>query len=566
MSDDRAKDVIRTWERRKGDRGTTETVWQDLANNLLPNRSDYLSERTPGQKLMSYVYDSTPMWALESFAAGMHGTATSPSLQWFTNSCEDDRLNSMPDVSAWWDAANTAMYRRFNGTKHNFASQSFELYSDIGSIGTACMAVLDSPRVGTLFSCRHMKECVVAENEEDRIDQLTRQWKYTATQAFNVWGTNAGEGVLKALESKPDQQFTFLHEVKPRLARDPQRADRLHMAFSSSYVNLSDMTTIDVGGFQEFPYLVPRFAKRTGEIYGRGPGHTALPDVKMLYELKKIVVKAAQKIIDPPLMLPDDGYTLPINTTPGSKIYYRAGMQDRIEPLKTGGDIQVGSELLQSLQQSIIRNFYVEWMLMPSDPADPASAGKGVTATYTLQNRDEKMRLLSGLLARLQAEFLGPLIERTFALMWRESVRMNFGPGSPFPPPPDILRHKPWKTQYISPLAVAQKSAQLDTVMKLVSLQLQLMQADPATPRVLDGEGIMRLAARDLNSPTLALKTPQVLQQEQQAAQEAQAQLNGHAQMQSFAKSAKDGTAAIANLAQAGQNADQGAGDQQQAA
>jgi hypothetical protein len=454
------------------------------------------------------------------------------------------------------------MYASYNSPRQNFASQSFQLYEDLGAIGTAAMAVLESRDAGTLYSCRHMRECVIAQNDEDRTDTLIRSWQYTATQAYQAWGAAAGDGVLKALEKTPERKFRFIHSVRPRLGRDPQRGgEAAHMAWQSRYVNVTDKTMISEGGFAEFPYVAPRFSVRTGESYGRSPGMTALPDVKMLYEMKKTLLKAAQKVVDPPLQVPDDGYIMPIKTVPGALIWYRAGQQDRIEPLRTGGDLQIGQEMLQALQQQVIRTFYVEWMLLPSSPDDPAAAGKGVTATYVLQQRDEKMRLLSPMLARLQSEFLGPLIDRDFALKWRQSVRSRFGAGSPFPPPPAALQRARLRVEYVSPIAIAQKSSQLDSLMRLVQTQLQLMQADPTMPHILDGEGIMRLVGRDLNTPQLALKTPEKLQQEQQAAAEAQAQLNGHQQMQSLAGAAKDGSQAVQNLvaanAQAGQSAGQ---------
>ena len=432
MSDDRAQEEIRLWERLEGDRTVFKTHWQDVANNLQPLRSDYITERTPGQKLMTYVYDSVPMWALESFAAGMHGLLTSPTLQWFSLKCDDDRIQAMPQVSAWFDAVSQAMYSRFNSAKHNFASQSFQVYEDLGGIGQAAMAIMDSQKTGTLFSCRHMKECVIQQNDEDRTDTLIRSWHYDAKQAYQAWGTQAGEGVLKALDKNDTaKRFRFIHSVRPRLNRDPQRGDRLHMPWMSRYVNATDKVTISEGGFQEFPYVAPRFAVKTGETYGRGIGMTALPDIKMLYEMKKTLLKSAQKILDPPLMVPDDGYIFPVKTTPGAMIWYRAGGGvDEIKPLKTEGNLPIGQDMLQALQTQIIRMFYVEWMLMPSSPDDPAAAGKGVTATYVLQQRDEKMRLLSPMLARLQSEFLGPLIDRTFALMWRQSVLARFGEGS----------------------------------------------------------------------------------------------------------------------------------------
>lgn len=553
MSDDTARADVALWESLKGARGTWETHWQDCANHMLPIRADFITQRTPGQKLMQYVFDSVPLWALESFAAGMHALLTSPTLRWFSLKTQDDRLNTNQRVGAWLDAASEVMYALFNGPRHNFASQSYQIYLDLGLIGTGALAVLESPNSGVLFSNRHVKECVVQENDEDRIDTLVRQWDYTAKQAYQAWGDRAGEAVLKALETQPNRTFTFLHTVKPRMKRDPQRSDRMHKAFLSRYTNLTERTTIAEGGFDEFPYMVPRFSKRAGETYGRGPGMTALPDVKMLNEMKKTVLKAAQKVVDPPLQMPDDGYIMPIKTTPGALLYYRAGTQDRIEPLETRGQIQLGQDMLSALQQQVIRTFYVEWMLLPSSPDDPAAAGKGVTATYVLQQRDEKMRLLSPMLARLQSEFLGPLIDRTFAILWRQSVRMRFGQGSPFPPPPSELSQQPLRVEYVSPIAVAQKSSQLDSIMRLVQTQMQLLQADPNMPRVIDGEGVLRLVARDLNTPALALKSPEQLQAEQKAMADAQAQINGHTQMTSMASAAKDASTAALNAAQANQ-------------
>jgi hypothetical protein len=430
------------------------------------------------------------------------------------------------------------------------------------------MAVLDSGKSQVLFSTRHPKECVIAENDEDRVDTLIRKWKWTAKQAYDLWGDACGEKVLKAYADKPDTKFEFLHAVRPRKNRNPDRAaEARHMPWESVYISLADKTEISVSGFQEFPYLVPRFSKVAGEVWGRGPGMIALPDIKMLNEMAKLVIKAAQKVIDPPLMLPDDGFMLPIKTVPGGLNYYRANMPGRIEPIKTEGQVNLGIEMQQALRQQIVRMFYVEFMMMPSDPSDPASAGKGVTATYVLQQRDEKMRLLSPMLSRLQSEFLDPLIDRVFAMLWRRSKALGFRQdlGSPFPPPPPQLSGVALKTDYVSPIALAQKSSQLDVVGRLMQTQASLLQMDPKSPIILSAEAVMRLTSKDLNAPVALLKSADQLAQEQQQQAQAEQAMAQHMQLESLAKTAKDGTAAVGNLAGAAQ-AMRGGGQPQAAA
>lgn len=549
MPDDQAIEVIRRWERLKGDRGTTEVHWQQVADYMLPDRNDYIVERTPGVKRMQRIFDSTPLLALEQAASGIHSLLTSPSLQWFALRCEDDRLNANQRVRAWLDDTSRRMYTIFSGPKHNFASQSHELYLDLMSIGTGVMAELESERSGLLFSTRHLKECVIEENEEDRIDGLTRSWEYTAKQAVEAWGNAAGESAVKAYQDRPDRKFRFMHSVRPRRRRDAQRRDALHKPFESIYVAVADKTIIRAGGFDEFPYHVPRFSKLTGEIYGRGPGMTALPDVKMLNEMMKTVLKAAQKIVDPPLNVPDDGFITPIKTVPGAFNYYRAGSKDRIEPIKTEGNVQLGIEMVNALRQVIMQIFFGDLLRMPTDPRDPASAGKGVTATFTLQQRDEMMRIMSPVLARLQSEFLAPLIDRTFSIMWRRSVKRQFGPGSMLLPPPPELSGIPLRVDYVSPLAVAQRSSELDVMGRLLDLATRIGQVDQTVGQVIDGEAMLRKAANDMNAPAASLKTPEAVAAARQQAADAQAQLNAHGSIAALAGAAKDGSAAVKNLA-----------------
>jgi hypothetical protein len=541
--DDKARELIQLWERLDGNRGTTVAHWQDVADHMLPSRNDYFGGKSPGQKRMQKIFDATPIWAVEQLAAGLHGLLTSPSLRWFTMRAEDDRLNENDAVRAWLEDSSERMYAIFNGPRHNFASQSYETYLDLASIGTSVMAVLESQRSGILFSTRHLRECVVQENEEDRIDTLIRCWPYTAKQATEAWGNAAGEKAVKAMaDGKPETTFEYLHAVRPRKSRDPQRSDRRHKLFESTYLSKADGTVIDEGGFDEFPYLVPRFSKLTGETYGRGPGMSALPDVKMLNELSKIVWKAAQKSLDPPLQLPDKGFLMAIKTLPGSLNYYRAGTRDRIEPIQSGSKPELGVELITALRQQIIRSFYVEWLMMPSDLTDPASSGKGVTATYVLQQRDEKMRLLSPMVARLQTEFLGPLIDRVFAIMWRRGM---------FAPAPFQLSGAPLKVEYVSPIAMAQKSSSMESIQRLIQLQAALTQVAPQEPIGINPQAIIQLGGKLLNAPSSAVKTPDQIANENQAKQEAEQAMQSHMALANVASSAKDAAGAVKSAAQA---------------
>lgn len=547
MTDALAVEVVKDWERLDGDRGTWKSHCQQVALYLDPDRADYTYQRTAGQKRMQHVFDATPLFCHEMGAAGLHAMFTSDTLPWFSTEPEDDRLAADRDVKAWFESADAADYAVFNSPEFNFATQSHQVYLDLLGYGGAAMALLDG-RSGPLFSNRHLAECCFAENEEDRVDQLSRRWQWTCKQAWQQWGERAGEKVVAAYsEGKDTEKFWFHHRVKPRAwsQRDPSRADALHKAWQSVYVSEADQAVLEEGGFDDFPYLCPRLSKRTvQDVMGRGRGMMMLPDIKMLNALAREVIFAAEVKNRPPLQMPDDGYIVPIRQSPGAVNAYRAGLRptDRLTPINLGTDPQIGVDLLTRLESKVERGFFNNLLLTPTDPADPASAGKGVTATFTAKQQAEQMRALSAINARLNAEWAAPAVARVRALNWRKSVLRRFGPGSPYKPPPPQLTGARWRSRFKSPIALAQRAAEMTAIDQLWQRQLLMRQIDPEGPLILDPAATLRLEARDLNVPVEILKSERVL-----AAEAALKQRMAEEQHQ--AEVAQGGSAAVANLA-----------------
>lgn len=547
--DPKAQEIIREYERGRGDLTTTLTHCQQVALYLYPDRADFTVERTPGIKRMQYVYDSTPLFAHEMGAAGLHSMFTSDTLPWFVTFPTDPQLRRDRQVMAWFQAADEADYDTFNDPANNFAPQSHELYMDWLGFGSACMALLPHDEMATFFSTRHLKECVPFESDLDRVDHLNRRFQWTAKKATARWGKKAGERAVKAMDDgKVDEKFWFHHRAMPRRDRDPQRADSRNKPFESVYVCEDEQTIVEEGGFDLFPYVYPRLGKIPSEVMGRGRGMGALPDIKMANELFRLLHRGAEKLIDPVMQAPDDGYLGPPQSGPGKWMFYRAGLRatDRAAPLLNGAQPTIGIELLNALHMSVKDWFFNNLLLSPTDPTDPASAGKGVTATFTAKQQGEQMRALSALNSRGSAELTAPAVERVRYNNWRLSVMRRFGPGSPYPPPPPQLTGARWRASFKSPIALAQRAAELTAIDQLVNRQVQLRQIDPDAPMIVDSEALMRLEGRDLNVPVGILKDQKRLAAEY--AQRLQQQ-----QQQHEAEQVQAGSGAVRNLAQSRQ-------------
>ena len=241
-----------------------------------------------------------------------------------------------------------------------------------------------------------------------------------------------------------------------------KKKDKLNKPFGSCYIDLDGQHLIAEGGFDEFPFMVPRFLKSSNEVYGRSPSMTALPDIKMLNEMSKTTIKAAQKQVDPPLLVPDDGFVLPVRTVPGGLNYYRAGTRDRIEPLNIGANNPIGLNMEEQKRRAIREAFFIDQLLLGQGPQ--------MTATEVVQRNEEKMRLLGPVLGRLTSELLRPLINRAFRILLRNEQ---------LPPMPEYLEGVDIEIEYVSPLAKAQRTSDLSGILRALEIAIPLQQQAP---------------------------------------------------------------------------------------
>ena len=284
------------------DRGTWESNWQEILDYVMPRKADVTTLRTRGEKRTEVLFDSTAITANNLLAASLHGTLTSPSLAWFNIKLRDENLNKDRDVQVWLEDTGRRMYDNFNDT--NFNTEVHELYLDLCSIGTAAIFVEEGnegfEKDGIHFNTLHIAEYYIQENINGKVDTLYRKYKLTARQAVQEFGEkNLGEKVLQAAKEKPDKKFSFIHGVEP--TKDYERAvgkSNTKLPFHSCHVCEEDKMVVRSGGYNEFPYLVPRWSKATGEIFGRSPSYNALPDIKTLNKAVEIGLKAWAKAID----------------------------------------------------------------------------------------------------------------------------------------------------------------------------------------------------------------------------------------------------------------------------
>ena len=524
---DLTKSLLSRFDKLKAQRQNWETHWQEVADYMQPRKADVTKTRSKGDKRTELIFDSSPIQAVELLAASLHGMLTNPSTPWFSLRFKNSELEMEDEAKLWLENATEVMYTAFN--RSNFQQEIFELYHDLITFGTAAMFIQEDNEDILKFSTRHINEIFIAEDDKGRIDTVYRKFKLSARAAMQQFGTKVSTDIQAQAKKDPYNEVEILHVVYPRSDFNPNLKDTENMPFESVYIEMKNGNELSVSGFQEFPFVVPRYLKASHEIYGRSPAMTALPDVKMLNEMSKTTIKAAQKQVDPPLLVPDDGFLLPVRTVPGGLNFYRSGTRDRIEPLNIGANNPLGLNMEEQRRTAIRNVFYVDQLLMQQGPQ--------MTATEVIQRNEEKMRLLGPVLGRLQSELLKPLIDRCFNILFRRGQ---------FAPAPDFLSGQDIEIEYVSPLAKAQKSTELSSITRGIEILGSLANVAPVFDYI-NFDALVKHVADLVGVPQKVLKLQSQVNAEREEAAQAAQQQQQMAQMQQVAQAAGD----VAPLAKA---------------
>jgi len=503
-------------------RSTWESHWQEIADLMLPRKAEITKERSRGDKRSTQIFDATAIHSLELLAASLHGMLTSSANRWFSLRFKEATLNENDEAREWLEDSIDKMYLGF--ARSNFQQEIFENYHDLIAFGTSCLMVEEDEEDIIRFSARHIKEIYVEENKKGLIDNVYRKFKLTADQSMQKFGAeNLSKEVNTTHKTNPYDEVEICHVVRPRFNYDSSKKDKKNMKFQSVYFEHGTDHIISIGGFNENPYVVSRYLKSSTEIYGRSPAMSALSDCKVLNKMVEHGLKAAAKMIDPPLLVPDDSMLAPVRMTPGSLNYYRSGSRDRIEPLNIGQNTASTLNAENQRREAIAKMFHVDQLQVQSN--------RTMTATEVLQRNEEKMRILGPVMGRIQSELLEPMINRVFLIMLRNRL---------FAEAPAILANQEIDIEYVSPMAIAQKGQELQNVMRGLELFGSLAQSMPVMDYI-DENGLVKQLIQTLGLPARMIKSDkqvEAIRMERQEAQQQQMQMQQQMAESQMAKNA----------------------------
>jgi len=255
------------------------------------------------------------------------------------------------------------------------------------------------------------------------------------------------------------------------------------------------------------PWIVARYMKVSGEVYGRGPLVTAIPDIKTLNKTLELLLKNASLSIAGVYTAADDGVLNPqaIRIAPGAiiPVARNGGPQgESLRMLPRSGDFNVSQIIINDLRMNVKKI-----LLDDTLPPDNMSAR---SATEIAERMKELAQNLGSAFGRLITETMVPLVGRILYVMdERGLIEM-----------PLRVNGLEVKVTPVSPIAQAQNMGDIEKIMQWVQMSTAL---GPEGQMAVKTGSIADYVADKLGVPAELRTTPaerqQIMEQAMQAAQ-----------------------------------------------
>lgn len=437
------------------------TQWQTISRFLLPVSGRFMAtDRNRGDRNYNDIYDSTGTQALNVLGAGMMSGATSPARPWFSLKPGDRALLDSAAVQEWLFDVRQIMLDVFNKSNTYRALQM--KYVESGAFGTSASILMDDFEKVIYDYVMTIGEYRLDTDYRGVVDTMGRRFQQTVGALVGEFGLNNCSNYVKNLYDRGtyNAYITVIHLIQPRRLFDSSKSDNANMPFQSVYIEEGQNInkTLRNSGMKQFRVLAPRWKRVSGDVYGEGPGLTAIGDIKQLQHEQLRKANSIDYMSNPPIQAPISMKGKEVNRLPGGISYY-----DQVAGPNAGittafnVDLRLDHLLLDigDVQRRIESAFFKDIFLMISTNV----SGPQQTATEIAEKHEEKMLMLGPVLENLHHEELRPRVEMTFQRIIEAGM---------VPPPPPELEGQELDIEFVSVLAQAQRAVATGSVDKFV--------------------------------------------------------------------------------------------------
>ncbi len=505
------KDIIRRYEVLKGDRMLWEPFFRDVRDYIRPRKQGVdSSTHVSAERHTNKLFDSSAPEASRLMAMSMQNALVPQSVVWFGLGIPSghplSQLNREPTVKRWFHDVTQKMF--FSMHESNFYTAIGEAFLDFTSFGTINLLLEENDSYnenfgGLVFTSIPTGQFVFAEDKRGQPDTVFWEYTFTARQAKQMFGMRKlPDKVKKSCKDKPDEKFTFVRVLMPRADYKSGSQDSLQKRFASLDIHLDSRTLVRESGFDELPYVIGRFEKSSGELWGRSPADIAMPDIKTLNKIRELELKGLATAVHPPLIAPDQGIIGTFRMTPSAINYSRE--PERFKFLRFEGRFDLSSLKADELKKSIRGIFLADQLVLPEK--------LNMTAEEVATVREQIQKLLGPTVARFESEVLTPLILRSFGLMSRAGILP--------PAPPALQELDEIEVSYVGQLAKNQKIQDVTSIQRWLGVAANMASFSPDVLDLIDMDEALQIIGERMAVPNEIMRSQEEIAQLRQQRQQ----------------------------------------------
>ena len=480
------------------------TIYEDCYRYALPQRNlydGYYEGTVPGQNKMNMVFDSTAIHSTQRFANRIQSGLFPPYKKW----CRLEPGNDIPAerkaaVQTALDTYSEKMFTLLRQSNFDLAMGEFLL--DL-CVGTAVMLIQPGDDINPIqFTPVPQYLIALEEGPNGTVDNVYRKYKVRAEALPRQYpDIELNDQLQRLIENKPQEMVELIEAV----ILDPERKDYCYHIIHEKTRDELVFRRMDTT-----PWIVARYMKIPGEVFGRGPLVSALPDVKTLNKTLELLLKNASIACAGVYTAADDGVINPSNIriTPGSiiPVARNGGPQGAsLAPLPRSGDFNVSQIVINDLRMNIKKT-----LLDDTLPPDNMSAR---SATEIVERMKELAQNLGAAFGRLITETMVPIIQRVLFIMDEKGLIQL----------PLKVNGLEVKVTPVSPLAKAQNLEEINEVMQFFQIANSL---GPGGVAELKPDAIASFIGDKLGVPTTLRNSPE---EKQAIVQQSMAMFNAQA-------------------------------------
>ncbi len=428
-----------------------KSLYEDAMEFALPQRNLYGGEyegRVGGKKKMARVFDSTAINSTQRFANRLQSGIFPPQRKWCRlEPGTDIPANRKSEAQRVLDLYNDKLFAVLKQSNFDIAMGEFLL--DL-SVGTAVMLVQPGDAVSPINFIPVPQYLVsFEEGANGQVDNVYRNMRIKGESIQLQWkDAKIPVDLQQRIKDKPTEEIDLVEATILNIDRGD---------FSYYVIDKKSKQEIVYRKLKSSPWVVSRYMKVAGEIYGRGPVLTALPDIKTLNKTKELLLKNASLAITGVYTAADDGVLNPANVkiVPGAiiPVARNGGPQgEALKPLPRAGDFNVSQIVINDLVASIKRT-----LLDESLPPDNMSAR---SATEVVERMKELAQNLGSAFGRLVNETMIPLVTKILEVMDRDGI-IDL---------PLKVNGLEVKVSPVSPLAMAQNLDEINNIVQFMQI------------------------------------------------------------------------------------------------